>query len=83
MQIAYEGRAVPRRADTPRTPGGPLKISVVPTALAESLALNVWNISKLAAGRLSPKYLNGIIGAGLALQAIFSRYQGGRPHPVI
>ena len=42
-------------------------------------SLNVWNISKLAVGRLSPKYLNGIIGLGLALLAIFRCYQGVDP----
>lgn len=41
--------------------------------------MSVWNISKLAISRLSPKYLNGIIGAGLALLAIFRRHQGVAP----
>jgi len=39
-----------------------------------------WNISKLAVSRLSPKYLNGIIGPGLALPAIFSHGEGDRPY---
>lgn len=39
-----------------------------------------WNISKLAVSRLSPKYLDGIIGPGLALQAIFSHDKRGRPY---
>lgn len=39
----------------------------------------MWNISKLAVSRLSPKYLNGIIGVGLAVPAIFSQHQGVVP----
>lgn len=46
------------------------------------LASSVWNISKLTIGRLSPKYLDEIIGPGLALPVIFSHRERGRPHPV-
>lgn len=46
----------------------------------KALASSVWNISKLAVGRLSPKYLDGIIESGLALPAIFSHREGGRPY---
>jgi len=48
----------------------------------KALASSVWNISKLSVGRLSPKYLDEIIGPGLALPVIFSHREGGRPYPV-